>query len=209
MGSSSPASCSYHCPSCQHQHPCSNLPSWILLKINFKENWLVIESVPWSKSFMATSDTLGEREGKTVILIAWYNWPRSQLIDKYWIYLPSQPVPCCTQLRSSTFIYNYYRWQEGIENYHKPDFHSSLQIKITRRKAHLPPSPSYHHQLKNHQTAPTLCFSTTATSNEKKTCLLLTANGIRSQAKEFTQPKSISWSVPTHPLTSVMAWTFT
>lgn len=117
---------------------------------------------------MATSDTLGEREGKTVILIAWYNWPRSQLIDKYWIYLPSQPVPCCTQLRSSTFIYNYYRWQEGIEKYHKPDFHSSLQIKIARRKAHLHPSPPYDHQLKNHRTAPTLCFSTTATSNEKK-----------------------------------------
>lgn len=105
VGSSSPASfpasCSYHCPSCQHRHPCSNLPSWILLKINFKKkNWLVIELVPWPNSFMATSDTVREREGRTVISIAWYNWPRSQLIDKYWIYIAGQPssLLCSTEI---------------------------------------------------------------------------------------------------------------
>lgn len=73
-----PSLLSYHCPSCQHQCSCPHWLTWILLQTNANRTGWEQQQFP-AQTHSWPLMRLEGRQGRTVILTAWYNHPRSQL----------------------------------------------------------------------------------------------------------------------------------
>lgn len=163
-------------------------------RIGWKQKQFPAQTHSWSLVI------LEGREGRTVILTAWYNHPRSQLTAEQWTPIPSH-LPCA-QLRSPTSICHHHQWHGGSENCHKPGFWSRLQMRVTRRK-NMFTKPTTESQLRTtEQHLP--CAPPVQPQLRRASWLLLTA-GESWAWERNSQSQSPLQTCPSTALTSAMA----
>lgn len=147
-----------------------------------------MEQASWPVSFVATGDIIRAEEGRTAVSIAWYSWVGNWSIRSLF---PAAILPAGLRgghPRSATSSTSGLKTSKN----HRPDFHSSLQIRIARRGTH----SSSHPAVTSSSYALFLHYGLTWWQRLASCCLQRRP----AYEQEFIQPEPASSSVPAHPL---------